>query len=89
MQCKIEEAAERIFLHAKNVALSNTKILVKTVNSDAVVIAVVSVCHCIPNSKELWVEFGKEKDLKYIVVHIIVSNLGVMSATAPPFFFLL
>ena len=35
---------------------------------------------------ELWVEFGKEKDLKYIVVHRIESNLGVMSASALPFF---
>ena len=35
---------------------------------------------------ELWVEFGKGKDLKHIPVHRIVSNLGAMSANTLPFF---
>ena len=33
--CTIEEVDERIFFHEKNVAQSNSKILVKTVNSDS------------------------------------------------------
>ena len=56
MPCTIEEADECIFYYAKTVAQSNNKILVKTVNSDVVVIAI-SVYHCIPNSHELWVQF--------------------------------
>ena len=83
--CTIEKADERIFLHAKNVAQSNSKILVKTVDSDVVVIAI-SLCHHICNLHELWVEFGKGKDLKYIPVHRIASNLGVMSASILPVF---
>ena len=46
----------------------------------------ISVCHRILKLHELWVEFGKGKDLKYIPVHRIVSNLGAMSGSAIPFF---
>ena len=55
----IEEADKRIFLHGKNVAQSNSKILIKTINSDVVVIAIVS--HCTSNLDELWVEFWRGK----------------------------
>ena len=81
----IEEAEERIFFHAKSVAQSNSKILVKTVDSDVVVIAISVYCR-IPSLHELWVQLGKGKDLKYIAVHRIASNLGVMSASALPSF---
>ena len=53
--CTIGEADERIFLHAKSVAQSNSKILVKAAESDVVVIAI-SVYYRIPNLHELWVE---------------------------------
>ena len=46
----------------------------------------ISVYHRILKFHELWVEFGKGKDLKYIPVHRIVSNFGVMSASALPSF---
>ena len=59
----------------------NSIILVKTVDSDVLVIAI-SVYHRIPNLHELWAKFGKGKNLKYIPVHRIASNLGVMSASA-------
>ena len=68
----------------KNIAQSNSKILVKTVDSDAVVITI-SVYHRIFKLHELWVEFSKGKDLN-IAIHRIVSNLGAMSASAIPFF---
>ena len=45
----------------------------------------ISVYHRILKLHELWVEFGKGKDLKYIPVHRIVSNLGAMSGSAIPF----
>ena len=80
-----EEADECIFFHAKNVAQSNSKILIKTVDSDVVIIAI-SVYHHITNLRELWVALGKGKDLKYIAVHRIASNLGVMSASVLSFF---
>ena len=45
-----------------------------------------SVYHRILKLHELWVEFSKGKDLDNIPIHRIVSNLGAMSASAPPFF---
>ena len=53
---------------SSNIAESNRKKLAKTVDSDAVVIAI-SVYHCITNLHELRVELGKGKDLKCIRVH--------------------
>ena len=58
------------------------------VNIDALDIAI-SVYHCIPDLHELWVEFGRGKDLKYITVYRIPSNYGVMSTSALPFFHVL
>ena len=69
----------------KNIAKSNSKIIVKNVDSNVVVI-VILICHCILNLPELWVEFTKRKELKYAVVHRIASYLGVMSESALSFF---
>ena len=72
----------------RNVAQSKSKILVKTINSDVVFIAI-SVYLGIPTLHELWMEFGREKNLKYVPVHRITSNYGIMSASALPFFYAL
>ena len=71
-----------MFLYAKNIDQANSRILVKTVNSDVVVIAI-SIYHCILNWHELWAEFGRGK---YIAVQRIASNYGVRSASVLPFF---
>ena len=60
MPCDIEEADERIFLHVKHIAQEYPKILIKTVDSDVVVIAL-SVFHRILGISELWIEFGTGK----------------------------
>ena len=52
MLCDIEEADERIFLHVKHIAQEYHKILIKTVDSDVVVIAL-SVFHRILGISEL------------------------------------
>ena len=62
--------------------ISNSKILVKTVNSDVGVIAI-SICHWIPNFHEFWAEFGRRK---YIAVQTIASNYGVMLTSVLAFF---
>ena len=62
--CTIEEADKGIFLYAENVAKPNSKILMKTVNSDVLVIAI-SIYHCIPNLHELWEEFGRGYMLQF------------------------
>ena len=55
MPCDIEEADERIFLHVKHIAQEYHKILIKTVDSDVVVIAL-SVFHRILGISELWID---------------------------------
>ena len=56
MPCDIEEADERLCLHAKHAAEENQKILIKTVDSDVVVIAL-SVYHRISRITDLWIAF--------------------------------
>ena len=60
MPCDTEEADERIFLHVKHIAQEYHKILIKTVDSDVVVIAL-SVFHRVLDISELWIEFGTGK----------------------------
>ena len=57
MPCTIEEADERVFIHANDAAKEFSRILIKTVDSDVVVIAV-SVFHRITGIQELWIEYG-------------------------------
>ena len=56
MPCDIQEADERI-LYVKQFAQEYHKILIKTVDSDVVVITL-SVFHRILGISELWIEFG-------------------------------
>ena len=55
------------FVHVLYSAALNPRILVKTVGSDVVVIAI-SVFQQISSLQELWIEFGAGKSLKFIRV---------------------
>ena len=85
MPCNIEEADERMFIHVKHAAEKCPRILVKTVDSDVVVIAL-SAFHRIPGIQELWIEFGVGKHLKFIPIHEIAASLGPETSTAYLFF---
>ncbi|CAB4022060.1 Hypothetical predicted protein, partial [Paramuricea clavata] len=85
MPCNIEEADERIFVHVRNAAEECSRILVKTVDSDVVVIAL-SAFHRIPGLQELWLEFGVGKHLRFISIHEIANSLGPQASTAYLFF---
>ena len=71
--CDIEEADERIFLHVKHIAQEYHKILIKTVDSDVVV--ALSVFHRVLGISELWVEFGTGKNIRYIPIHQVASDI--------------
>ena len=58
--------------------------MVKTVDSDVVVISV-TVFNQLQGVNELWIEFGRGKTLKYIPIHEIVNNLGKVSSRAVSF----
>ena len=85
MSCDIEEADERIFLHVKHIAQEYHKILIKTVDSDVVVIALF-VFHRILGISELWIEFGTGKNIRYIPIHQVASDIGLVKCQALLFF---
>ena len=85
MPCTIEEADERIFGHANHAAKTYSRLLIKTVDSDVIIIAVAAF-HRIRGLTELWVEFGVGKSLRFIPVHEIASGLGKAKSNAFLFF---
>ena len=63
----MEEADERIFVHLKYVSREHTSIIIKTVDSDVVLIAIVNFHQLVPLN-ELWIEFGAGKSLSFIPI---------------------
>ena len=82
--CNIEEADERMLLHVNHAAKQFSKHLIKTVDSDVIVISV-TVFNQLQGVNELWIEFGRGKTLKYIPIHKIVNSLGKVSSRAVSF----
>ena len=73
--CNHEEADTRLLLRAADAAKSGfTKIMLKTVDTDVVVLSVAA--HHEINLAELWIAFGSGKHLRYIPAHDIASKLG-------------
>ena len=85
MSCNLEEADERIFLHVQRAAKTYESVLVKTIDSDIVVIALYAYQH-IQNLNELWIEFGVGKSLQFIPIHEISNGLGPSVCNAYLFF---
>ena len=85
MSCNLKEADERIFLHVQHAAKTYESVLVKTVDSDIVVIALYAYQH-IQNLNELWIEFGVGKSLQFIPIHEISNGLGPSVCNAYLFF---
>ena len=81
MPCTLEEADEGMFLHALHASENYKLILIKTVDSDVVTIAI-SVFHKLPMSNELWIELGTGKSLKFIPVHEIAAKIGKVTSHA-------
>jgi hypothetical protein len=83
--CNHEEADTRVLLHAAHaVKKGHTKVLIRTVDNDVVVLDVAYTQRL--GIQELWVAFGVGKHFRYIPVHQIATDLGVQSCEALPFF---
>jgi len=79
MSCLHEEADTRIMVHCKDaVTKGHLSILIRTVDSDVVTIAVSSFE--LIKAEELWIGFGTGKKFRYIPVHEIVTSLGPQKA---------
>lgn len=83
--CSHEEADTRMLLHAAHAAkCGHTKILIRTVDTDVVVLAVSQAQHL--NCSEIWVAFGTGKSYHYIPAHLIAEKIGPEKALALQFF---
>ena len=84
--CTHEEADTRIMMHVYD-ALSKgfQHILVRTVDTDVVVLAVAGVCKL--GIRELWVAFGTGKDFRYIPAHEISASVGPTKSIGLPMFY--
>ena len=83
--CSHEEADTRVMLHiAHAVSKGHTSLMIRTVDTDVVVIAV-SCFHRLP-SVQLWVAFGVGKSYRYLAIHELASALGTDRCKAIAFF---
>eukprot|EP00794_Sanderia_malayensis_P001903 gene1903-2161_t len=79
--CNHEEADTRLFLHAKHCSQEgNSKVLIKTVDTDVVIIAIAKFTFLALD--ELWIEFGAGKNRRWIPIHRIVKALGEEKCSA-------
>jgi hypothetical protein len=86
--CNIEEADEHMFVHVQNAPELCPRVLIKTVDSDVVVVVALAAFHRIHDLQELWLKFGVGKHLKYVYIpiHEIATSIGTQISTAFPFF---
>lgn len=83
--CNHEEADTRLLVHvADAVRAGHTKVIIRTVDTDVVVIAVACCNHL--TCAELWLAFGAGKHLRYIPAHELCSAMGVNKSQALPIF---
>lgn len=73
--CKHEEADTRLLLHAADAAKrSYTKVMIRTVDTDVVVISIAKFHHI--SLSELWIDFGVGKHRRYLPAHDISRSIG-------------
>ena len=85
--CTQEEADSRMFLHvAAATSCGHRRIVVRTMDSDVVVLAVSAFIALENQITELWVAFGTSRHFRYIPIHIIATQLGQSKAASLPAF---
>ncbi len=85
--CTHEEADSRMMLHVAHAAQQGHQgILIHTVDTDVVVLAVMISHPTLPASSEVWLAFGTGKSFQYLVSHRMSSLLGPEKSMALPMF---
>ena len=83
--CNHEEADSRLFLHVRHAAaLGLKKVIIRTVDTDVVVLAVANVHNL--QTDALWVSFGVGKNKRFLDINAIASKLTREKCVALPFF---
>ena len=85
MPSNMEETDETILVHVKHASREHARILIKAVDSDAVIIAIANFNQLV-SLNELWIEFGTAKLLRFIPIHQIARRLGPDKSLAFLFF---
>lgn len=84
--CNHEKADSRMMLPVAHVADSgHKKILIRTVYTDVVVLAV-ALARTLDEEAEVWVSFGTGNAFRFLIVHEIARALGPKKAQALPMF---
>ena len=85
--CNHEEANARVFLHLKDMTKQgHRKMVIRTVDTDVLVLAVSVYKQLQEEMEELWVDFGTRKNRKFFPIHKTLENIGECKARALPFF---
>ena len=84
--CSHEEADTRMMVHVADAAKQYNSVIIRTVDSDVVVLAVYVFACLTPSLNSLWVAFGTGKSYRLIPVHRICSALGHQKCLALPMF---
>ena len=83
--CSHEEADIRLFLHVSDaVKKGYRKLLLRTVDTDVVVVAMVALNRTKPD--ELWVAFGTGGHFRFIPIHEVAAAVGPRKSTTLPLF---
>ena len=80
--CTQEEADSRMMLHAAHAAhAGHSKITIRTVDTDVVVLAVALAC-TLDEEDKVWVSFGTGKAFRFLAAHEMMRALGPEKAQA-------
>ena len=84
MPCSIEKAAKHMLLHAKHAGDHGARVLIKTVDSDVLSVAVAAYKR-LKSLIELWIEMGKGKHKRFLPIHVIPFILAPLKSLAVSF----
>ena len=88
--CTQEGADTRLFLHvAATTTAGHRRVMVRTSDSDVVVLCVSTFVALVQQIDKLWIAFGMRQRYRYIPVHDIVRELGPFRALVLPAFYAL
>ena len=82
--CTHEEAGTHILLHVKHVHCWHNKMVIWSVDTDIVVLAVCKLHEL--HAEKLWIAFGVGNYFRYIAVHNIACKLEIDKSIALPLF---
>ena len=85
--CNHEEADTRVFLHVKDMTQQgHTKMVIRTVDTDVLVLAVSVYEQLQEEMEELRVDFGAGKNRKFFPIYGTLEHIGECKARGFPFF---